>query len=167
MKLLSLFTALALLVGASTASAVQVSIKNSNGRYVSATGGGGSSIFANTGRAGGWAVFDLIDTNGGNFNNGDPVCLKTSGGYFVTAEGGGASVLNANRVTCSLWEKFTIYSLNETGHTMIGPIKFPARVVIRSSRGFYVSVERDGRGSMTATRTSYGPWEIFNLNRFK
>lgn len=155
--------AIALLAtAASTASAanMRVVIRNSNDRYYSATNGGGSSIYANrVSSQGEWEKFLLVDLNGGALMSSDWICIETWHRYYIVAEGGGGSVVKADRTNCGPWEKFRIWKLDDYGRRTTGAITVPGRIALQASGGHYVSVERDGRGSVVANRTAIGPWE--------
>jgi hypothetical protein len=75
-----------------------------NGPYVSATNGGGSSIYANRTGIGDWESF-YPSWFYGSF------ALSTYNGHYVVRERGGFDVLNANRTAIGPWELFKVNCL--------------------------------------------------------
>lgn len=83
----------------------RVALKTNNGRFVSATNGGGGGIW-NTGNGiGAWESFSVGLAPGYT----DRYYLQTNDRlHFVTAEGGGGGVMNANRTNIGPWEMFKV-----------------------------------------------------------
>jgi len=133
-----------------------VSLKTSNGNFVTAENGGGSTVVANrpVGTAvGQWETFGLIDLG----NN--TVVLQTFDGHFVTAENGGGSTsagqpqpVVANRTQVGAWEKFVLVAVG------------PNQVALKTSNGNFVTAENGGGSTVVANRTAIGAWETFVLS---
>lgn len=92
-----------------TTGAKRIALKSDTGSgpYVSATGGGGSSIYANRPAIGDWESFAVISLSTGI---GPRKALQASSGHYVTREdnGGPGCVLNANRPGIGTWETFQV-----------------------------------------------------------
>lgn len=117
-----------------------ITIKGSNGNYVSSENGG-SSMMCNRPTVGGWEKFDVIDNPDGTFS------LRGTNGSYVCSENGGSAMM-CNRPGVSGWEKFTWVDLGNSKFAMKG------------SNGRYVSSENGGSGMM-CNRPEIGGWEIF------
>ena len=124
----------------------QIYLRASSGSYLMAEDGGGKGLNAN----GGWlekeCKFTLMDINGGDLLNGDPVYLRTYKGYYVAAEGGGGGGASANRNLPLSWETFVIKKLNGTG-----PIRHWDKVALQSNRGHYMVAEEKAGARSTPT----------------
>jgi hypothetical protein len=86
-------------------------IDSARGQYVSATNGGGSSIYANRNALGIWEEFlpvTLKDLRQNPQPNTRIFAFETINGSYVTAEQGGGSVMNANRSVVGPWETFGV-----------------------------------------------------------
>jgi hypothetical protein len=160
-----LLLALSLLLASESALAANMRalIRNSNDRYLSAEGGGGSHIWANRVRAQTWERFLIVDLNGGDLMSGDTVCIETWNRHYIVAERGGGTVVRADRTACGPWEKFRIWKLGDNGGAIYGRIGAYNYIALQASNGNYVAVERDEHGSVMANRTAIGLWERFVL----
>ena len=114
---------------------------------------------ANGGAMGDWKILDLLDLNGGELTDGDPIALRTSKGLFVQADQGGGGPLLEAGFAPFVWETFTVIDLDRPGAV----VQSGDAVALRSSSGRYVSAELGGGGAVTATRSSIGSWETFRL----
>jgi hypothetical protein len=78
-----------------------------SGPYVSATDGGGSSIYANRSGIGDWESFGVVSLS---TTSGPGKALQANSGHFLTREGNGGPgcVLNANRPSIGTWETFRV-----------------------------------------------------------
>jgi len=116
-----------------------------NGQYVSADGGGGGRVMANSTAIGPWETFKLVDL--GN----DTVAIQTySGQYVGTVNQGGREVVASSAVV-GPWETFKFIDLgNDT-------------VAIQTYNGRYISAGGRNSGEVVANSTSIGPWETFRV----
>ena len=179
-KMIVLLASLALLVGvvataqASTDSArvtkapgVQAStvgpyygcaFQTSNGRYLTAVGGGGRTwdvLHTDAPWIRGWEKFTLIDSG-----DGTPFTrfgIRTLNGHFLTAVGGGGritDVMHSDAPWLRNWEKFTLISLGGGVYA------------IQTITGHYLTAVGGG-GRITDTihsnATRVGSWERFRI----
>jgi hypothetical protein len=72
-----------------------VNLQASNGDYISATNGGGSTAVAVPGQPGTNETFTIVKTAGsGAIMDGDSVAFRSSGGYYLTAQSGGGGAVD-------------------------------------------------------------------------
>jgi len=107
----------------------------------------------------GISVFDLVDINGGELKDGDPIALMTPTGLYLQAENGGGGRLLQSGFAPAAWETFTVIDLDRPGE----PVRPGDAIALKSSGGFYVSAEGGGSGTTTVNRQSVGGWETFKL----
>ncbi len=143
----------------STATSYTGSFISSAGRYVTAEGGGGSSVTCNRTAKGTWETFEIVDKNGGSLTSGDEINIRASNGMYVVAEGGGGGAVNANRQVPSVWETFTI--LKRGGAD--GVIVSGDSIALRSIGGRFVTAEGGGGGAVVCDRTAAHEWETFRF----
>jgi GH25 family lysozyme M1 (1,4-beta-N-acetylmuramidase) len=123
-----------------------VSLRASNGRYVTAENAGKSALIANRTAIGPWERFDQVALPG-------RITLRAfANGRFVTAESKGTKPLIANRTAAGAWEQFDL--VNAGG----GYVGLRARINNR-----YVTAESAGTKPLIANRTAIGPWEKFRV----
>ena len=128
-----------------------VVLQASNGRFVSAVGGGGGLLNAASEWIDASSTFTIEKVSGtGIVDSGDRIALKTANGNYVSADGGGGAV-SATVTRLDAWEIFSIRIFS------------PQLVRLRSSAGRFVTAEEGGGGSLTANRTTVGLWETFSL----
>ncbi|MEZ4381845.1 MAG: AbfB domain-containing protein [Nannocystaceae bacterium] len=85
----------------------QVAFRGSNGRYVCAEHGGGSTVVVNRDAIGPWECFQLIESSEGW------VSLKAVNNQYVCAENGGGGEINANRNAIGPWERFALHEVDQ------------------------------------------------------
>lgn len=165
---LTTLAAASLAAAAASAEDRTLSFRTSNGNtYLTAPGGGGSDLFADKYAAREWESFRVIDINGGQLRNWDPVCLRTWNGHFVVAEMGGGRETKANRDACGRWETFRLVRLGGPGGFPIAdgePFpsgRFSFHVGLQASDGSWVVAENGGGGAVNANRPAFGRWERF------
>ncbi len=143
-----------------------VSLRASNGQYVTADRNGGGAVTADEDAPGPWGTLQIVDPNGGCVENGDTVYLRTSDGFYLRAAFG---TLDATGTTEGQMEAFT---LHRTGGWPMLPLTEPPTgslvrrgdyVRLQASDGQYVSAENGGGGAMNARGMSAGEWETFLL----
>lgn len=123
--------------------ATEITIRASNGKYVSSRGGT-SPMIANRDSPRARERFII------NFIDNDTFVLKSSNGKYMSSEGGSKS-MNANRATPARWEIFTLERISGN------------RYAIKASNGKYVSGE-NGREPLIANRDRAAAWEIFEID---
>ncbi|MDD4652165.1 MAG: hypothetical protein PHQ34_08030 [Methanothrix sp.] len=122
-----------------------VAIKASNGKFLCAEGGGGSTVVANRNAIGAWETFKLIDRGNGYY------ALQASNGQYLCAEGSGGGAVVANRNVIGAWETFKLID------------KGNGCYALQASNGQYVCAEGGGGGAVVANRNAIGAWEKFQL----
>lgn len=123
----------------------EVALKASNGKYVSAEGGGGRELTANRTAVGGWERFKPQRVAGG------AVALQTSGGLFVSPQQGGGGIVLANGPSIGPWEPLkSSRSLFAGGQQRVG-----AGQVRSDGRAF---VDNLGRFYPFGTSLFWGLW---------
>ncbi|HEY0727606.1 MAG TPA: hypothetical protein VGD38_06005, partial [Pyrinomonadaceae bacterium] len=91
------------------------SFRTSNGRYLTAPGGGGGDFTATaTAIDSLTSQFKIIDVNGGSLNSGDTVHIQTNRNYYLMAFGGGGGDV-ATSGWAQSWETFTIIKVGGSG----------------------------------------------------
>jgi hypothetical protein len=86
------------------------------GRFVQATGGGGSTLRVISQSVGAWETFRIEKSGGGVIHHGDSVSLRANdSSWYVVAEGGGGRGVSVNSPSKGSWETFTIVFV--TPHT--------------------------------------------------
>lgn len=127
-----------------------MSLKGSNGLYVTAEYGGGIdprrssliALYCNRQEIGGYEKFDLISNSDGS------ISLKTFNGNYITAEGGGGSYLRTDAAEIGAWEKFYLYEGNS---------------FLCSDKTHFLTVEVLWDQRIVANRTQRGSWEVFEI----
>ncbi|MDC0747950.1 fascin domain-containing protein [Polyangium mundeleinium] len=95
--------------GGSLESGDFISLQASNGRYMVAEDGGGSTLEANRTSPGAWETFRIWKIGGsGVIHSGDSIALQSSNGKYVAAENGGGGEVNANRSSIGPWETLKV-----------------------------------------------------------
>ncbi len=129
-----------------------VVLQASNGRFLSAVGGGGGLVNAALGWIDAFSTFTIEKVSGtGEIRSDDRIALKTVNGNYVSADGGGGGAVSATVTRLDAWEIFTI------------KIFRPQLVRLRSSSRRFVTAEGGGGGNLTANSTDVGLWETFSL----
>jgi hypothetical protein len=118
-----------------------------NQKYVSALGGGASSLVAAAAAVDSWETFQFVDLGGGN------VAIKALvNGRYVSAENAGSSPLIANRDAVGQWETFKWVSMSNSNEDF----------ALRSAaNGQYVSALNGGAAALTAAAAAPNTWETF------
>jgi hypothetical protein len=133
------------------------------GWHLTASGGGGSSVNANTFNNGDFETFWVYDMNGGQFNNGDSVTVKTFNGQYLRADNGGGSNLTATGTYTDSYSQFTIVKTGGSSGTLIAS---GDTFALRTPNGVnYVTAVSGGGGVAMANATGIGNNEIFSFNR--
>ena len=135
------------------------SFRTSNGKYLTAPGGGGGDFTATaSGIDSLTSQFKIIDVNGGSLMSGDTVHIQTNRNYYLMAFGGGGGDV-ATSGWAQSWETFTIVKVGGSGSISGGN-----QVALRGSNGVhYVVAEGGGGGTVNCNRTAIGPFETFTL----
>lgn len=125
-----------------------VSLKASNGKYVTAGSSNGYQLTATASSAGAAEKFDVVSLGG------DQVQLRAqSNRKFVTAEDGGAAPLVANRDTAQGWETFTLVRNSD------GTVTLQAK-----ANGKYVT-SNNGASPLIANQAAIKGWEKFTMTQ--
>ena len=132
------------IVNATALDILPVAIKTFNGRYLSASGGGGA-VSASPSSIGAWETFGLIDLGNGN------IALKAANSQYVCAEGGGGREVVANRNAIGAWETFKLIGRGNGNYAL------------RAANGQYVCAEGGGGSTVVANRNAIGAWETFGF----
>lgn len=86
-----------------------VTIRASNGRYVSADANQGWRLYANSDSVGARELFHMEAVDGNSeIHSGSKVALKSTNGLYVCAENGGGTQLVANAILPREWESFVL-----------------------------------------------------------
>lgn len=135
------------------------SFRTSNGRYLTAPGGGGGDFVATDSSINSLtSQFKIIDVNGGQLMSGDTVHVQTNRNYYLMAFGGGSGDV-ATSGWAMEWETFTIWKVGGSGEISGGN-----SVALRGLNGFhYVSAVNGGGGTVNCSATAVGSWETFTL----
>lgn len=135
------------------------SFRTSNGKYLTAPGGGGGDFTATASNIDSLiSQFKIIDVNGGQLNSGDTVHIQTNRNYYLMAFGGGGGDVATSGWAMS-WETFTIVKVGGTGAISGGN-----SVALLGPNGVhYLVAEGGGGGTVNCNRTSVGPFETFTL----
>jgi hypothetical protein len=135
------------------------SFRTSNGRYLTAPGGGGGDFTATASSIDSLtSQFKIIDVNGGSLNSGDTVHIQTNRNYYLMAFGGGGGDVATSGWAMS-WETFTIVKVGGTGQISGGN----SVALLGSTGAHYVVAEGGGGGTVNCNRLSIGPFETFTL----
>lgn len=138
----------------------RVGLRVGSGHYISVDDAGGGLVHVNGAWLREWEELKIIDRNGGNLVDGDPVNLLTQNGHFIMAVDNGGGAANATAPHALTWELFTILKRNGSGS--IGHLD---KIAIRAGSGHYFVAEGGGGGAnlLKADRTEIGPWEEFTV----
>ena len=147
--------------GPATPAPAQVTLRTLiSSQYVSATGGGGSTVTAASATAGAPESFALTDVNGGALQDGDTVYLAAANGDYLSAVGGGGAALTANAVAAGASEAFTLHRLAGSGVVASGD-----QIALGTKNGVnYVSAIDGGGGEVAANAPWARSWETFTLS---
>lgn len=130
-------------------------------------GGRGATIYATSQYATSPdSQFIILDLNGGQLNDGDPVALQLyySQAYYVSAVSGGGGPVTADATSIGPYERFTIRKL--AGLYFDGPIANGDNIALQSASGYYLHADGYGGGStISATGASAGAYETFNYTK--
>lgn len=113
---------------------------------------------AGSGWTASWETFTLIDLNGGDLIDGDPIAFRTNSGLFLQADGGGGGTLLAVGQDAWAWETFHIHDLDHGGVVQSGDF-----VALESDQGFFVCAEGGGGDVVNVNRAAIGGWETLRL----
>jgi hypothetical protein len=138
----------------------RVNLQTNNGvNYLSADGGGGGDVRANSRTAGAWETFTISVFGGGPIVDGDRVVLGTSNGtHYLQAVGGGGAALRATGSSVGPWEVFVIEKSGGGGVRPGDEIRLRA-----PGAPWYVGADGGGGGAVNVNRPSAGPWETFRI----
>jgi len=107
----------------------QVAFRTTNGKYLSAIGGGGQALAANAGYVGDWEKFVITSEGFGTMS------IRAIGGAYVSAIGGGGQAILVNAGAVNSWERF------------VATMPFGnAKIAIRTANNHYVSANACGNG---------------------
>ena len=134
------------------------SFRTSNGKYLTAPGGGGGDFTATASNIDSLiSQFKIIDVNGGSLNHGDTVHIQTNRNYYLMAFGGGGGDV-ATSGWAQSWETFTIIKIGGSGSISGGN-----QIALASQSGHYLVAEGGGGGTVNCNRLAIGPFETFTL----
>lgn len=138
----------------------RVNLQTINGvNYLTAEGGGGGDVRANSVTAGAWETFTMTVLAGGPIVDGDHVVLRTSDGtHYLQAVGGGGAGLRAAGTQAGPWELFVVEKSNGGGVRPNDEIRLRA-----AAAPWYVMADGGGGGAVTVNRPFAGPWETFRI----
>lgn len=138
--------------------ALQVTLSTLDTRqYVSATGGGGSTVTATVATAGASETFALTDATSATLTDGDTIQLAASNGDFLSASGVDAGGnLTADAVTAGADETFVIHRIAGPGAIHTGDL-----VDLETTGMSYVSATNGGGASVEANAPWAKGWESF------
>lgn len=140
----------------------RVALRTSDGHYVTAVGGGGSTVVADRTTPGSWETFAIRTLEGGAVLPGDRVAIWTADGvHLLQAAGGGGSTVTAAGTSPGPWETFVV---EKNGSEAIAA---GDAIGLRTtgSTPFYVTAERGGGSAVNVDRPARGAWETFTLIR--
>jgi hypothetical protein len=147
--------------GGVTVTSVAVTLSTlDTSQYLSALGGGGSTLNAAAVTPGSAETFTLSDLNGGALSDGDPVRLAAADGHFVSAQGGGGSTLSVDVSQPGDDETFMIVRLAGPGAIAPGDnVAFKTKLKTN-----YISAINGGGGDVRADAPWDKGWETFTLS---
>jgi hypothetical protein len=122
-----------------------IALRVHNDQYVSAAGGGGSTVNANRSAIREHETFEVT------YLGGNRIALRTSSGFYLCAEEGGGRELVANRNRIDDWEQFEL--VHRGG----------SNVALRVHNGMFVSAEGGGGREVVANRSRIDIWETFEI----
>lgn len=123
-----------------------ISIKASNGSFVTAENAGASALIANRSVVGTWEKFDVT------YAGGDQIQLRSeANGLFVDAPNAGMSPLIANQKTASVWETFHMVANPDGTYSLMA-----------EANNKYVS-SKNGTAPLIATESAVSGWEKFTI----
>jgi len=128
--------------------------------FVSAAGGGGSSVVADSRVPAAWETFAVRAVDGGPIVSGDRVTIWTADNrHLLQASEGGGTSLNATATAAGPWETF-IVEKNDARPLSDGDV-----IAIRTATTtpWYVGAELGGGGPVNVNRRSRGEWETFSV----
>jgi len=124
---------------------LQIALKASNGKYVSAEGQGASPLRASADSVGAWETFEMLP-------QGDlTMALKAANAKYVCNPAGGSMPLVATSDVLDASAVFTLQPLDDT------------RVALVASNGKYVSNVQSGAQPLQADQDKVGDAEIFSI----
>lgn len=135
------------------------SFRTSNGRYLTAPGGGGGDFTATASSIDSLtSMFKIRDVNGGSLMSGDTVHIQTNRNYYLMAFNGGGGDVATSGWAMS-WETFRIVKVGGSGQISGGD-----SIALLGPNGVhYLVAEGGGGGTVNCNRTSVGPFETFTL----
>jgi len=133
------------------------------GWHLTAAGGGGSSVNANTFNNGNNETFTIYDMNGAQFQSGDTVTLMAYNGQFFRVANGGGSSLTADGTQTDSNGQFTIIKTGGSSGTLIAN---GDTFALRTPDGWhYLTAVSGGGSTVMANATGIGNNEGFLFNR--
>lgn len=126
-------------------------------QYVSATGGGGSTVTADAPTAGTAETFAIADQTGATLTDGDTILIAASNGDYFSAAGGGGGNLTADAATAGADQTFVIHRIAGPGAIITGDL------VSIETKGItdYVSAINGGGAAVQANAPWAKGWESF------
>lgn len=139
-----------------------VSFQADNGNYVVAESNGDDVINADRTSIGSWETLWLYDLNGGSLESGDSVAIMTNNeSYWFNAPLWSDGQMHAWPDTTYPPTVESIFEIIQLGSGTIGN---GDSIALRAgSSRYYLCAEYGGGDTVTASRTSIGPWETFEL----
>jgi hypothetical protein len=133
------------------------------GWRMTAVGGGGGNVNADTFNTGNFETFWIYDMNGAQFNSGDPVTAKAFNGQYLRADLGGGGSLDAAGSFSDPNSQFVIIKTGgSSGSLIAGGDTF----ALRAPDGWhYVTAVNGGGGVVMANATGIGNDQTFMFNR--
>jgi hypothetical protein len=123
-----------------------VSLRASDGSYVTADNTGASPLIANRSAVGTWEKFDVT------YLSGDQIQLRSrANGLYVDAANAGTSALIANQTTAAGWETFHLIENSD------GTVSLMAE-----ANNKYVT-SNDGTEPLIANQAAVAGWEKFTI----
>jgi hypothetical protein len=108
----------------------------------------------------GFEKLDLVDLNGGQLRDRDPIALQTPRGLYLQAVQGGGGALVYSGFAATAWETFTLIDIDRAGDV----VRDGDHVALQSASGFFVSAQPGEGALVNVNRQSIGSWETFQFN---
>jgi hypothetical protein len=139
-----------------------VNLQASNGQYLCAENGGGSTIVANRDQAFAWEEITLWATAGGTIQSGEEIVLGTRDyRKFLCADQAHQDPgrIVADRSAVGPWERFKLVKVSP-GDSYI---RSGDQVALVSSENKYWCANEGGGAAVVANRDYIGSWETFTI----
>lgn len=126
-------------------------------QFVSATGGGGSTVTADASTAGPAQTLTVTDETSAALTDGDTIHVAASNGDYVGAVGGGGGDLTADAVTAGVDQTFVVHRIAGPGAISTGDLVS----LETKAMPYYVSAIDGGGGAVRADAPAAKGWESF------